>query len=136
LTGVFEDWVYAIFREHGSVARPGNPHLFGMLCQVRTDLQPRLLRILSRGLGRDREEAPGELPLGFSGCYFAATGRTEDRQAFVRGVFDKLSEEQSQVEWLPETRAAARRYRVLGWLGLLVAAGFLAWFAIALGTQP
>jgi hypothetical protein len=136
LTGVFEDWVYAIFREHGSIARPGNSHLFGLLCQVRTDLQPRLLRILSGGFGRDREEAPGELPLGFSGCYFAATGRSEDRRAFVRGVFDKLLEEQSQVEWLPESRAAAKRYRRLGWLGLCVAAGFLGWLAYAMWIQP
>lgn len=136
LTGVFEDWVYAIFREHGSIARPGNSHLFGLLCQVRTDLQSRLLRILSGGFGRDREEAPGELPLGFSGCYFAATGRSEDRRAFVSGVFDKLTEEQSQVEWLPESRAAAKRYRRLGWLGLCVAAGFLGWLAFAMWMQP
>ena len=136
LTGVFEDWVYAIFREHGSIARPGNSHLFGLLCQVRTDLQSRLLRILSGGFGRDREEAPGELPLGFSGCYFAATGRSEDRRAFVSGVFDKLTEEQSQVEWLPESRAAAKRYRRLGWLGLCVAAGFLGWLAYAMWIQP
>ncbi|MCL4204044.1 MAG: hypothetical protein KJ000_16195 [Pirellulaceae bacterium] len=134
LTGVFEDWVYAIFREHGSIARPGNSHLFGLLCQVRTDLQSRLLRILSGGFGRDRQEVPGELPLGFSGCYFAATGRSEDRRAFVRGVFDKLTEEQSQVEWLPESRAAARRYRRLGWAGLCVAAGFLGWLAFAVAT--
>jgi hypothetical protein len=82
--------VYAIFREHGSIARPGNSQLFGLLCQVRTDLQPRLLRILSGGFGRDRQEAADEQSLGFSGCYFAATGRSEDRRAFVRGVFDKL----------------------------------------------
>ena len=136
LTGVFEDWVYAIFREHGSIARPGNSHLFGLLCQVRTDLQPRLLRILSGGLGRDREEAPDELPLGFSGCYFAATGRSEDRQAFVRGVFDKLTEEQSHVEWLRETRWASRHYRWLGWLGLCTAAAFIGWLVFATWIRP
>ncbi|TVS19963.1 MAG: hypothetical protein EA424_06365 [Planctomycetaceae bacterium] len=136
LTGVFEDWVYAIFREHGSIARPGNSHLFGLLCQVRTDLQPRLLRILSGGLGRDREEAPDELPLGFSGCYFAATGRSEDRQAFVRGVFDKLTEEQSHVEWLRETRLASRHYRRLGWLGLCTAAAFIGWLVLTTWIRP
>ena len=35
IVGVFEDWVYAIFRERGSIARPGNSHLFGLLCKVR-----------------------------------------------------------------------------------------------------
>ncbi len=136
LTGVFEDWVYAIFREQGSIARPGNSHLFGLLCQVRTDLQPRLLRILSGGLGRDREETPDELPLGFSGCYFAATGRSEDRQAFVRGVFDKLTEEQSHVEWLRETRMASQHYRRLGWLGLCAAAAFIGWLVFTTWIRP
>jgi hypothetical protein len=136
LTGVFEDWVYAIFREHGSIARPGNSHLFGLLAQVRTDLQPRLLRILSGGFGRDRAEAPDELPLGFSGCYFAATGRSEDRQAFVRGVFDKLTEEQNHVEWLRETLLASRYYRRLGWLGLGTAAAFIGWLVLNSWIRP
>lgn len=122
LTGVFEDWVYAIFREHGSIARPGNSHLFSLLCQMRTDLQPLLLRILSGGFGRDGQEWSDGLPLGFSGCYFAATGRTEDRRAFVRGVFDKLTEEQNHVEWLPRTRREAARSRWLGWFGLVAVA--------------
>ena len=136
LTGVFEDWVYAIFREHGSIARPGNSQLFGLLCQVRTDLQPRLLRILSGGFGRDRQEAADEQPLGFSGCYFAATGRSEDRRAFVRGVFDKLTEEQNQVEWIRQARVEARRHRRLGWLGLGVAAAFVAWLVFELWIRP
>jgi hypothetical protein len=136
LTGVFEDWVYAIFREHGSIARPGNSHLFGLLAQVRTDLQPRLLRILSGGFERDRDEAPDELPLGFSGCYFAATGRSQDRQAFVRGVFDKLTEEQNHVEWLRETRLASRHYRRLGWLGLGTAAAFIGWLVLTSWIRP
>ncbi len=131
LTGVFEDWVYAIFREHGSIARPGNSQLFGLLCQVRTDLQPRLLRILCGGFGRDGQEDQ-KLPLGFSGCYFAATGRSEDRRAFVRAVFDKLAEEQNQVEWLGQARAESRGYRILGWLGLWTAAAFAGWLVFEL----
>ena len=136
LTGVFEDWVYAIFREHGSIARPGNSHLFSLLCQMRTDLQPLLLRILSGGFGRDGEESADGLPLGFSGCYFAATGRTEDRRAFVRGVFDKLTEEQNHVEWLPRTRREAARSRWLGWFGLVAVALIGIGIVVAMNWSP
>ncbi len=127
IVGVFEDWVYAIFRERGSIARPGNSHLFGLLCQVRTELQPRLMRILAGGFGRDPQSSDDGRQVAFNGCYFAATGRTEDRRAFVRGVFEKLVEEQNQVEWTSRTQANNRRYRRLGWLGLCVALGAVAW---------
>jgi hypothetical protein len=118
ISGVFEDWVYAIFRERGSVARAGNAHLFGLLCNVRTQLLERLKRILTGGFGHDPEQAgPGE-PVAFSGCYFAATGRTEDRRAFVQGVFDKLQEEQDKLEWTAEARREDKHLRRVGWLGL------------------
>ena len=102
ISGVFEDWVYAIFRERGSLARAGNSHLFGLLCKVRTQLQERLVRLLCGGFGHDPEQLAGGEPIAFSGCYFAATGRTEDRRAFVEAIFDKLSEEQDHVEWTKE----------------------------------
>lgn len=127
IVGVFEDWVYAIFRERGSIARPGNSHLFGLLCKVRTEWQPRLLRILAGGFGCDPQNTDDGRQVAFSGCYFAATGRTEDRRAFVRGVFEKLVEEQNQVEWTRETLANNRRYRRFGWLGLGVAVAGVAW---------
>ena len=134
ISGVFEDWVYAIYRERGSIYRAGNSHLFGLLCKVRTQLQERLVRILCGGFGHDPERAgapgtpgrrePGHPVLGvaFSGCYFAATGRTIDRRAFVDGVFDKLQEEQDHVEWTKAALREDRHFRRIGWVGLLVAA--------------
>lgn len=44
----------------------------------------------------------------FGGCYFAATGDKEDQRAFVRGVFDKLTDLQEDLEW---TSAAITRSR-------------------------
>ena len=122
ISGVFEDWVYAIYRERGSTTRPGNSHLFGLLCKVRTQLQERLLQILCGGFGHDPQGESSREPLAFSGCYFAATGRTEDRRAFVGGVFDKLIDEQDHVEWTRQAQVESRRYRRLGWLALLAAA--------------
>jgi hypothetical protein len=122
ISGVFEDWVYAIYRERGAIARRGNSHLFGLLCKVRTQLQERLMRVLCGGFGHDPERRTHEEPIAFSGCYFAATGRSEDRRAFVAGVFDKLNEEQDNVEWTREARREDRRFRRAGWIALALTA--------------
>ena len=122
ISGVFEDWVYAIFRERGAVSRAGNSHLFGLLCKVRTQLQDRLVRILCGGFGHDPEKSSRGEPVAFSGCYFAATGRTDDSRAFVEGVFDKLNEEQDNVEWTKGALREDRHFRRIGWVGLLVIA--------------
>ncbi len=130
MSGVFEDWVYTIYRERGSTARPGNSHLYGLLCTVRTQLQGRLLRVLTGGFGHDPHAAPNDESVAFSGCYFAATGRSEDRRAFVPAVFDKLIEEQNHVEWTGRARAEDRWLRLIGWLGFLAAAVLGTWLLV------
>lgn len=110
--GAFEDWIYTLFREQGALTRPGNTHLFDLLCRVRFNLKSRLTDLLAEGLGFDGDAA-SENRLLVSGCYFAATGSTPDRQAFVKSVFDKLEEEQESVEW---TQPAQREFRILRWL--------------------
>lgn len=120
--GVFEDWIYALFRERDALSRPGNTHLYGLLCVIRSRLKGRLSEILARGFGHDPRQHPREQPQLFSGCYFAATGETPDEQAFVKGVFDKLVEEQENVEWTERARRLNRRYRWIALAGGLVAA--------------
>jgi hypothetical protein len=110
--GAFEDWIYTLFREQGALSRPGNTHLFNLLCRVRFNLKNRLTDLLAEGLGFDGD-ANSESRLLVSGCYFAATGQSPDRQAFVKSVFDKLEEEQESVEW---THLARREFRLLQWL--------------------
>lgn len=109
LCGAFEDWVYALFREEEALTRTGNTRLYGLLCQVRTNLKTRLAEVLAGGFAYN-ERQPDEEPIPFSGCYFAATGESEDRQAFVRGVFEKLAEEQEQVEWTRRALVNDRRF--------------------------
>jgi hypothetical protein len=118
--GAFDDWVYALFREQGALTRPGNTRLYALLCKVRCYLKPRLTELLSAGFGYDRRELPDDDPFLFSGCYFAATGDTPDRQAFVRGVLEKLAEEQEYVEWSPRALTANRRLLWLSYAGLAV----------------
>jgi hypothetical protein len=118
--GVFEDWIYTLFREHGSLSRPGNTRLYSLLCKVRCTLKPRLSGVLGEGFGHDTRFMSDDDQIPFSGCYFAATGATGDRQAFVRGVIDKLIDEQEQLEWTGEALRRERRYRRLAALGIIV----------------
>ena len=53
----------------------------------------------------------------FGGCYFAATGDSEDRQAFVKGVFDKLPEQQEELEWTEEAIRQDQKHHALANLG-------------------
>jgi hypothetical protein len=118
--GAFEDWVYTLFREQGALTRPGNTLLYSLLCKVRCNMKDRLTDILAAGYGADTDRRSNEAPILFSGCYFAATGPTDDRQAFVRAVFDKLDEEQEEVEWTAEAVAEDRRHRRAALAGFVV----------------
>jgi len=123
--GAFEDWVYTLFREQGALSRPGNMQLYGLLCKVQLSVKNRLAEILAGGFGYDPQHT-SEPPVLFSGCYFAAIGETEDRQAFAKGVFNKLIEEQEQVEWTPRALASNRRYLWLAYTGLILDAALVA----------
>ncbi|HEV2971190.1 MAG TPA: type VI secretion protein IcmF/TssM N-terminal domain-containing protein [Pirellulales bacterium] len=114
--GAFEDWVYTLFREQGALSRPGNTQLYGLLCKVRLTVKHRLSAILAGAFGYDPHRTQ-ENPVLFSGCYFAAIGNVEDRQAFVKGVFNKLAEEQEQIEWTPRALRNNRRYLWAAYLG-------------------
>jgi hypothetical protein len=109
--GAFEDWVYTLFREKGSLSKPGNTRLYSLLCKIRRDVQTRLGNILAIGFGHDAEEDSQEDGLFFGGCYFAATGESEDRQAFVKGVFDKLPEQQEELQWTDRGLGEDHKYQ-------------------------
>ncbi len=116
--GAFEDWVYVLFREKGAFSKPGNTKLYSLLCEIRRSVQSRLAKILVAGFGRDPEQDPGaETPL-FSGCYFAAAGEADDRQAFVKGVFEKLVEQQEELEWTDDGYREEHKFQLLSRLGL------------------
>jgi hypothetical protein len=109
--GAFEDQVYALFREKGALAKPGNTKLYALLCKIRHSVQNSLTNTLIGGYSTENDKESSAEPLLFGGCYFAGTGDVEDRQAFVKSVFEKLIDQQNELEW---TQAAVReedRYR-------------------------
>lgn len=110
ISGRFEDWVYTLFREPGSLTRVGNRKLFALLCQVRSSLQVRLASLLAKGFGYDSTVSIPQVSTLFCGCYFASVGDSKDRQAFVKGAVDKLMDEHENVEWTREILSEDRRY--------------------------
>jgi hypothetical protein len=133
--GSFEDWVYKLFSTDDGMEHRSNGKLFAMLCWVRRHLQPRLRNVLVGGYATDHEDADST-PRLFSGCYFAATGRQGESQAFVRSVFDKLDQLAGDLQW---SDAALREEATYSWITrlltlinavLLVAAVFLGYQCI------
>ena len=111
--GVFEDWVYGLFRDDQSLKRPGNSSLFSLLCRVRSSFKDRLSILLSQGYGYSDRLDPDDVSFLFSGCYFVATGGTKDKQAFIQGISEKLEGQQDQLEWSREAIQSDRRFRRL-----------------------
>lgn len=125
--GAFEDWVYNLFREKNSLSKPGNARLYALLCKVRRDVQQRLSNVLVAALAPEPEKGSAPLePLLFSGCYFAGTGGQDDRQAFVKSVFDKLPDLQEDLEWTDEALAREQRLRRGAFVAWCVDAALLA----------
>jgi hypothetical protein len=111
--GVFEEWVYGLFREDQALKRPGNSSLFSLLCRVRSSFQDRLSILLTQGFGYNERLDPDEASFFFSGCYFVASGRSQDKRAFIEGICDKLDGQQDQLEWSLDALKIARRSRML-----------------------
>jgi hypothetical protein len=105
-------------------------------------VQTSLTNTLIGGYGTDSDKESTSEPLLFGGCYFAGTGDMDDRQAFVKSVFEKLIDQQNELEW---TQAAVReenRYRrwaqTLMWIdaALLVSAVAMVIYLIFFHKAP
>lgn len=123
--GAFEDWTYYLFKEATALSKPGNRSLYSLLCKVRRVLQPRLEQVLVGGYSYDPELNDGTTPILFAGCYFAGTGDVPHRQAFVKGVFDRLPELQEELEWREDALREEGSYQLWSTI-MFAAAGVLA----------
>ncbi|MFT5522281.1 MAG: hypothetical protein ACI9G1_001555 [Pirellulaceae bacterium] len=99
--GSFEDWTYMLFQEQDGLNKKYNSRLFSLLCKIRGGFIDSLEDVLVEGFGYnfDRNPQLAKQQFLFSGCYFGATGKTDDRQAFVRSVIQKVMEQENELEW-------------------------------------
>ena len=101
------DQLWRVEGSDGSLADSiqGNVRLYQLLRQIR-DRQRRLSRILTRAVLTD-----GVPTSMLGGCYLAGTGSDpRSEQAFIPGVFRRLTESQDLVAWTPELIASESRY--------------------------
>ncbi|MCO8121102.1 type VI secretion system protein [Stieleria sp. TO1_6] len=99
--GAFEDWSYLLFREGDGLSKPGNRHLYSLLCRIRSTFQPRLAHLIQSAysINSNGTQLSEREPMLFSGCYFVASGAMPDRQAFLASVFKKATNEEEELEW-------------------------------------
>ncbi|MEZ6117666.1 MAG: hypothetical protein R3C28_13990 [Pirellulaceae bacterium] len=115
--GAFEDWVYTLFREQDGLSKPGNAKLYAMLCRIRSELQLRLKHIIQQGYSDDGQPESGVTM--FAGCYFAATGASTDRQAFVRSTFEKMVQLEEDLQWTESALSEDRRFHRFARMGMV-----------------
>jgi hypothetical protein len=132
--GAFEDWVYHLFSTADGLTRTDNGKLYSILCLVRTELQERLTNLLCGAYGRDEDKE--EDAMLFAGCYFAATGAEDDRQAFVKAVFEKLVEQEEQLSWTKPAVEENDRYLKLTRIGHTLNLGLIVALVVMLLAGP
>jgi hypothetical protein len=112
-TGKFEDWIYKLFQQENSANKKGNSKLFMLLCRARGSFAANLRSILAGGFGFDVRSDPhlAREQFLFGGCYFAATGSSPATQGFVRSVFNKLTQQEGEIEWAPRAQYLDQKYQ-------------------------
>jgi hypothetical protein len=135
----FEKRIYELFARPEAIRKKTNGRLFTFMARLRKKFEENLAVVVSEGFGQDNPgKDPQNEPLLFSGCYFAATGETAERQAFVAAVFDKFVENDAGIlEWNSSALREDASYHQLAnfvmaiggfaLLALLGLAGFVVW---------
>jgi len=123
LGAAFEGFVYDFFHDEESVLRATkNTSLYAFLSKIRRSVK-NLGTIFGSFCslypqGSHAAQASPEV-IFFAGCYFAGTGRTNDRQVFVKRVLERPIDEQEKLEWTTPALREDSRYQ---WLGLMISA--------------
>ena len=101
----FRGWVYTAFS--ADLDNRDNPKLFQMMCEI-SQRRSAMAALISSTLYKVC--SPG---IRLQGVYFAATGRSQQEQGFIRGVLDKVIDSQSLLAWTPLRLAQQKRSGLL-----------------------
>jgi len=131
--GSFEVWIYRLFQSADSLRRRYNGKLVSLLCRTRGPFATSLRSLVRNGFGYNPQSNPelSHSQFLFTGCYFAATGKDEDHRAFVKGVFEKLVENQGELEWAPKARREDEMWQT--WANIASLIGMAAIVSIGVG---
>jgi hypothetical protein len=114
----FDQYIYSIFTQRDALSSrnvDGNREMIKFLCWIYAQFYEGLERTLTTGFcGGESDEWC--LPR-ISGCYFLGVGEKADDGFFGPGIFDRINENQGELEW---TEAKIRREASLSFLSQLV----------------
>ena len=124
--GLVEDFGYKFFRERNwSSNEVGNRKLFALICKIRGRFSDALSDILSNAIGYnvERDQKLVDQTLLFNGCYFGATGPSNDEHAFVKSTVIRMMEQEEELAWTDDAVSEDTRCQMLanvfGLIGLI-----------------
>ena len=123
LNAAFEAFVYDFLRDEESILRSaGNASLYVFMGKIRQSVK-NLATIFGSFSSLYPKSSGGSAAAAeiiyFAGCYFAGTGKVEERQVFVKRVLARPVEQQAELEW---TAGALGEDARCQWLGLVASA--------------
>lgn len=95
----FDQYIYSLFTQHDALSSrhvTGNREMAKFLCWIYAKFFEGLEQTLTNGFSRDG--GSDDVPR-FAGCYFMGIGGSPDAQFFNEGVFDRIDENQGELEW-------------------------------------
>ena len=128
---IFDQYIYSIFTGRDALSSRnviGNRNMVKFLCWIYARFYEGLEVTLTTGFNVDSANAD-DFPR-FSGCYFMGTGESTETTFFAHGVFDRVDENQGELEW---TSSVAQKEETLSLVSQLVfLAGLLAIVALVI----
>lgn len=128
---IFDKYVYSIFTGRDALSSRhviGNRNMVKFLCWIYARFYEGLELTLTTGF--NVESANLEDFPRFSGCYFVGTGDSDETTFFANGVFDRVDENQGELEW---TSTVTRKEENLSLMSQLIfLAGLLAIAALVI----
>ena len=115
----FDHQAHVVFRRRdvlGLDHQKGNWDLVIFLCRLYSHILPGLKTVLGNGCSPPDTQNSAEFPR-FAGCYFA--GFDDQKEYFLRRVFDRLDESQGELEWTSRSLEAEDNWRLLSNICLL-----------------
>ena len=115
----FDSFVHLIFTKRDALSGEhvqGNRDLVLFMCRLYSTILPGLREVLGKGCGIP-QNMNGEFPR-FAGCYFV--GNDQHHQYFLQKVFDRVEENQGELEWTGASLRREETWRLLTNLGYLV----------------
>ncbi len=116
----FDHFVHLIFTKRDALSLEnvqGNRNLVLFLCRLYSTFLPGLKVLLGKGCGLPATAEDIDFPR-FAGCYFV--GNDENHDYFLQRVFDRVDENQGELEWTRDSLRREENWTILANVAYLV----------------